>query len=137
MRPEFLWQPVPDLPGEMPLYLLIAAKAERTAAQLSCQQPIAATSCFSLAMLGEFDPIVAEQPWVYRELFWEAGAVGQTLYLEAEACFLRGTGIGCFYDDPVHRLLGLKDNRYQSLYHFTVGGALTDGRIASLPPYNR
>lgn len=137
MRPEFLWQTVADLPAEIPLHLLIAAKAERTASQLCCQQPIAGTSCFSLGMIAEFESKIVDQPWVYRELFWEAGAIGQVLYLEAEAAFLRGTGIGCYYDDPVHQLLGLKDRRYQSLYHFTVGGALTDGRIASLPPYNR
>jgi hypothetical protein len=29
------------------------------------------------------------------------------LYLEAEAAGVRGTGIGCFYDDPVHDVLGL------------------------------
>ena len=23
-------------------------------------------------------------PWLYRRLFWETGAIGQTLYLEAE-----------------------------------------------------
>ena len=43
--------------------------------------------------------------------------VGQVLYLEAEAQGARGTGIGCFFDDAVHDILGLKDNTYQSLYH--------------------
>ena len=33
--------------------------------------------------------------------------IGQVLYLEAEAAGARGTGIGCFYDDAVHELLGL------------------------------
>ena len=45
--------------------------------------------------------------WFYRRLFWECGMIGQVLYLEAEAAGARGTGIGCFYDDAVHELLGL------------------------------
>jgi hypothetical protein len=57
------------------------------------------------------------------------------LYLEAEAAGVRGTGIGCFFDDAVHELLGLSGLRYQSLYHFTVGAPLSDGRLQTLPPY--
>ena len=34
----------------------------------------------------------------------------------------RATGIGCFFDDPVHQVFGFKDLAFQSLYHFTVGG---------------
>jgi len=40
-----------------------------------------------------------------------AGAIGQVLYLEAEAAGVRATGIGCFYDDPVHQVYGLADSR--------------------------
>ena len=72
---------------------------------------------------------------VYRRLFWETGVIGQVLYLEAEAARVRATGIGCYFDDPVHELLGLKDRRFQSLYHFTVGGAVDDPRLTSRPPY--
>ena len=61
--------------------------------------------------------------------------LGQILYLEAEAAGVRGTGIGCFFDDAVHGVLGLKDNSWQSLYHFTVGTPLDDGRLQSLPAY--
>lgn len=136
MRPEFQWQPVAGLPESIPLQQLILAKAERTIAKLSCQQAIAGDSCFSLAMLAEFEPTLQNAPWRYRELFWEAGAIGQTLYLEAEAAGLRGTGIGCYFDDPVHQLLGLTDKTLQSVYHFTVGGPLVDHRITTLPPYS-
>ncbi len=78
---------------------------------------------------------LTDTPWRYRELYWEAGLLGQVLYLQAEAAGLRGTGIGCFFDDTLHELLGLQDRTFQSLYHFTVGYPLTDERIASLPPY--
>jgi len=33
-------------------------------------------------------------------------------------------------------LLGLADDRYQSLYHFTVGHSLEDPRLTTLPPYS-
>jgi hypothetical protein len=61
--------------------------------------------------------------------------IGQVLYLEAEAAGLQGTGIGCFFDDPMHELLGLTGTGYQDLYHFTVGGAVEDNRLATLPAY--
>ncbi|MYM62281.1 nitroreductase [Pseudomaricurvus sp. HS19] len=136
LRQEFLWQSVAGAPEHLPLYLLLQAKAERTAGKLSCHQPIAAQSAFSLAMLAEFDHVEV-QPWRYREGMREAGALGQQLYLEAEAIGLRGTGIGCFFDDAVHELLGISDERLQSFYHFTVGGPKQDARIVTLPPYGR
>jgi hypothetical protein len=61
--------------------------------------------------------------------------IGQVLYLEAEAAGIRGTGIGCFFDDGMHNLLGLRDRALQSLYHFTVGGPLEDKRLTTLPAY--
>lgn len=35
----------------------------------------------------------------------------------------------------VHEVLGLKGSKFQSLYHFTVGGPVLDKRIMSLPAY--
>ena len=61
--------------------------------------------------------------------------IGQVLYLEAEAAGLRGTGIGCYFDDAMHELLGLRDDFCQDLYHFTVGGPVEDRRITTLPAY--
>ncbi len=63
--------------------------------------------------------------------------IGQVLYLEAEAAGVRATGIGCFFDDPVHELFGLTGREYQSLYHFTTGGPVDDPRLTTLPPYDR
>nr|MCU0586360.1 nitroreductase family protein [Desulfobacterales bacterium] len=90
---------------------------------------------FSLGMLARFGESVRREPFRYRQLFWESGMIGQLLYLEAEACGLRGTGIGCFFDDLVHDLMGLETDAYQSLYHFTVGVPLEDPRVTTLPPY--
>jgi hypothetical protein len=132
---EFEWLPVSDAPGHFRLYRLVAADARNAARALGCHQEIAADSAFSLAMLAEFEGVLAERPWLYRRLFWEAGMLGQVLYLEAEAAGVRGTGIGCFFDDGVHDLLGLKGMAWQDLYHFTVGGALADTRLQTLPAY--
>jgi hypothetical protein len=133
--PEFDWLRPQGCPEHFQLFRLLAGDAKGIARTLSCHQDIAADSSFSLGMLAEFDACLNGKPWVYRHLFWEAGIIGQILYLEAEAAEMRGTGIGCYFDDPVHELLGINDTSFQSMYHFTVGGALTDTRLQTLPPY--
>jgi hypothetical protein len=106
------------------------------AAQVSCGQDIAADGCFSLAMLAEYEgPLQERGAWHYPRLFWECGMLGQVLYLEAEASGIRATGIGCYFDDPVHELLGLEGRAFQDLYHFTLGGAIDDTRLSTLPAY--
>jgi hypothetical protein len=57
------------------------------------------------------------------------------LYLEAEAAGIRGTGIGCFFDDAMHEMLGIHGRSWQSLYHFTIGGPVEDARLRTIPPY--
>jgi hypothetical protein len=135
MRPDWLWAPVADCPEHLPLYLLAPLDVREFAAAASCHQDIAADSAFSLAMLARFDDITPERSWLYRQRFWEAGVLGQVLYLEAEAAGVQGTGIGCYFDDAVHQALGLETKRYQDLYHFTVGTALEDRRLATEPAY--
>jgi len=135
---RFAWTAPPGCPPGLPLYLLETGDARRLAAQLSCHQDIAGDGAFSLGMIAEFqETLFARGPWFYRRLFWESGAIGQVLYLEAEAAGVRATGIGCFFDDPVHQAFGFKDFAFQSLYHFTVGGAVDDPRLTTLPPYGR
>jgi hypothetical protein len=135
IRPEFQWRKVPDCPLRPPLYSLVSANCRNAAATLSCHQSIAGDSAFSVVMLAEFDAVLEAGNWMYRQLYWEAGMLGQVFYLEAEAAGVSGTGIGCFFDDAVHETLGIKDTRLQSLYHFTVGGALVDERLTTWPPY--
>jgi SagB-type dehydrogenase family enzyme len=137
MNPELEWTPAPGCPNDLPLFWLLQGNAQRLAAQVSCQQGIAGDSAFSLGMLAEFEGRLRQGgAWWYPRLFWEAGVVGQVLYLEAEAAGVRGTGIGCFFDDPVHEVVGIKDLSIQSLYHFTVGGPVDDQRLMTLPPYH-
>ena len=133
MLDDFLWQPALT---ELPLYLLREGTARAICKTISCHQAIASDSAFSLGMLAEFDSTLSDgQSWRYRELYWEAGILGQILYLEAEAHGYRGTGIGCFFDDLFHQLLGLQNQAFQSLYHFTVGVPVVDPRITTLSPY--
>lgn len=132
---EFEWVRAGNCPAHFSLFRLIAADAQNAARALSCRQDIAADGAFSLGMLAEYETGLAQTPWFYRHLFWEAGILGQVLYLEAEAAGVRGTGIGCYFDDAVHDVLGIKDQKLQSLYHFTIGTALTDERLQTLPGY--
>ena len=136
MNPELTWTAAPGCPEDLPLYWLLEGDAKKAAIQVSCHQDIAGDSAFSLGMLAEFEGRLRQGgAWWYPRLFWEAGLLGQVLYLEAEAAGVRATGIGCFFDDPVHEILGVKERSFQSLYHFTVGGPVEDGRLTTLPAY--
>ncbi len=136
MHEQFEWKKPARCPADLPLYILEEGNAQRVAAQVSCHQEIAGASAFSLGMIAEFEgALKTHGAWFYRRLFWETGLIGQVLYLEAEAAGVRATGIGCFFDDPVHEVLGLKDTQFQSLYHFTTGGPVDDPRLTTLPAY--
>ena len=137
MHSHFQWTRPPGCPDHLPLFMLEIGNGERLAKQLSCGQDIAGDSAFSLGMIAEFDaPLRNFGPWFYKRLFWETGLVGQVLYLEAEAAGVRATGIGCFFDNPVHEVLGFHPKTiWQSLYHFTMGGPIDDERLTTLPPY--
>jgi SagB-type dehydrogenase family enzyme len=132
MRPEWLWQK--HGPDTLSLYLLLPYDLREAAKLICCDQNIGADSCFALGMLARFE-IALKQPWIYRHLFWECGMLGQTLYLEAEAAGLRATGIGCYFDDEMHDLIGVRSHVWQSLYHFTVGSPVDDPRLSTFPPY--
>jgi SagB-type dehydrogenase family enzyme len=132
-RDEFSWE---RASATVPLFLLARGDCRSLARRLSCDQDIAADGFFSLGMIAEFDASLREHGQsFYRHLFWEAGFIGQILYLEAEAAGARATGIGCFYDDPVHDVLGLEGHAFQSLYHFTVGVPVEDRRLTTEPAY--
>lgn len=137
MNPELNWMIASGCPEGLPLYWLLEGDAKRLAAQVSCHQDIAGDSAFSFGMVAEFEGTLRQRgAWWYPRMFWEAGLLGQVLYLEAEAAGVRATGIGCFFDDPVHDIVGIQEMRLQSLYHFTIGGPVEDGRLQTLPPYH-
>ena len=130
---EFLWEQVH---ASLPLFALVRGDCRALAQRVSCDQAIAGDGFFSLGMIADFDAsLQAFGPAFYRHLFWESGVVGQVLYLEAEAAGTRATGIGCFFDDPVHDVLGLAGHAFQSLYHFTIGTPVEDTRLTTEPGY--
>jgi SagB-type dehydrogenase family enzyme len=89
------------------LVQLHRANVERVAAYLSLEQTLAGNACFAASMIAD----LAEAARIfgnrgYRYAHFEAGAIGQRLYVGAEALGWNATGIGAFYDDDVHRYLG-------------------------------
>ena len=138
MRREFRWQRVPTCPPGLPFYLLQEGDCRALASTVSCGQNIAGDGAFSLGMIADYmDSLTTYGAGFYRNLFWEAGMVGQVLYLEAEEAGIRSTGIGCYFDDPVHEVFGIASREWQSFYHFAVGGPVEDVRLTTLPAYGR
>ncbi len=89
---------------------------QRVAAFLSLEQSLAGNSCFTISMIAD----LAEAARVfgnrgYRYVYFEAGAIGQRLYVGAEALGWNATGIGAFYDDDVHRYLGFLEEGAESV----------------------
>jgi SagB-type dehydrogenase family enzyme len=121
----------------------------RVAAYLSLEQTLAGNACFAVSMVADLERAAgAFGNRGYRYVFFEAGAIGQRLYLGAEALRWSATGIGAFYDDDVHRYLGLLEEKVeegdvsvsdsldaaewlpqQVIYHFAVGRAVPDPRL--------
>ena len=135
-NPDFIWNRTPQAPDSLPLYALVPGDFRSGAMGASCDQDIAGDGAFAAAMIAEFRNAIEREPHQYRRMHWEAGMIGQVLYLAAEAHGMRGTGMGCFFDDVVHDLLGFRDNAYQDVYHFGIGKPKEDARIATLPPYH-
>jgi SagB-type dehydrogenase family enzyme len=124
-------------PDDLPLYRLTKGDPRAVARQVSCGQDIASDGAFAVSMLAEFEPILhREGASAYRRLHWETGLIGQVLYLEAEKAGVQATGIGCFFDDAIHRLLGIRGRGLQSLYNFTVGAPVVDDRLQTLEAYH-
>ena len=137
MHKDFHWEKSEGCGENFLLFFLKAGNYIDASKTLSCTQDIAGDGVFSLGMIAEFDaPLKEFGAWFYKRLFWETGMIGQLLYLEAQASGISATGIGCFFDDPVHEIFGLQGDAFQSLYHFTLGGAVEDKRLTTLPPYD-
>ncbi len=121
----------------VPLFRVATGDVRRLAQSISCDQEIAADGMYAVAMLADLGGALARfGPSFYRRLHWEAGVIGQVLYLEAESDGVRGTGIGCFYDDLALEAVGLVPGTgWRSIYHFTTGGPVEDGRLRTMGAY--
>jgi SagB-type dehydrogenase family enzyme len=133
-KESFLWQK--SKLKNKDLYLLKKSDYTMLSKTISCNQSIASNGAFSLGMLAQFDEQLSTYGASrYKELYWECGAIGQQLYLEATSLSLSATGIGCYLDDIFHDTLGLTNMKFQSLYHFTIGRGIFDSRLSTLKPY--
>jgi SagB-type dehydrogenase family enzyme len=100
------------------------------AAGLSLGQDLAGNACVAFSMIGDFENAARSHgDRGYRYVHFEAGAVGQRMYLAAEALGLRATGIGAFFDEEVHRYLNLRSEQGQVVYHFAIGHPIPDPRL--------
>ena len=57
----------------------------------------------------------------YRDLLLESGAIGQRVYLAAEALGLAARNLAAFRDDRFNELLGLRERRLFALHLTMVG----------------
>lgn len=117
----------PDPPS---LELLQAGDQRLMAAGLSLGQDLAANCCVAFSMVADLERAGrAFGNRAYRYCHFEAGHIGQRLYVAAESMGLQCTGIGAFYDDQVHRHLGIEPCQGQVIYHFAIGYAVHDPRL--------
>jgi len=125
---------------------LHCGNVERVAAYLSLEQVLAGNACFAASMIAD----LAQAARVYgnrgyRYVHFEAGAIGQRLYVGAEALGWNATGMGAFYDDDVHRYLGILEEGEEPMgvsLHEAENAALVmlgspSSRAAELDEYNR
>ena len=114
------------------LELIKSGDQRVAAAGLSLGQDLAGNACVAFSMIGDLDRAVrAHGDRGYRYVHFEAGAIGQRLYLAAETLGLGATGIGAFFDDEVHRYLNLIPEQGQVVYHFAIGYPVPDPRVVA------
>jgi SagB-type dehydrogenase family enzyme len=100
------------------------------AAELSLDQALAGNACVVFSMIGDLEAATRRHgDRGYRYVHFEAGAIGQRLYIAAEALGFQSTGMGAFYDDLVNRYLKLAPEAGQVVYHFACGYAVDDNRL--------
>lgn len=100
------------------------------AAGLSLGQDLAGNACVAISMIGDLEGATrVHGDRGYRYVHFEAGVIGQRLYLAAHALGLGATGIGAFFDDEVNRYLQLSSEQGQVIYHFAIGYPVPDPRL--------
>ena len=97
-----------DLRGPLRRVCLGQDKAERAAA--------------GVAMVADIGAASAAGDRLYRDQLLESGAIGQRLYLGAEAIGLSARNLAAFFDDSLNGLLGV-DGRREAVIHLTMLGA--------------
>src|SRR5260370_39602698 len=100
------------------------------AAALSLGQDLAANACVAFSMIGDFENSARScGDRGYRYVHFEAGAIGQRMYLAAEALGLRATGIGALFDGELQRYLDLNSEQSQVVDRFAAVHPVPDPRL--------
>jgi SagB-type dehydrogenase family enzyme len=117
-------------PEQAELKLIRSGDQRVAAAGLSLGQDLAGNACVAFSMIADLERAVRSfGNRAYRYVHFEAGAIGQRLYLSAEAVGLGATGIGAFFDDKVHAYLNIEPAQGQVVYHFAIGYPVADPRL--------
>jgi SagB-type dehydrogenase family enzyme len=117
-------------PERAELERIKAGDQRLVAAALSLGQDLAGNACVAFSMIGDFENAASRYgDRGYRYVHFEAGAIGQRMYLAATALGLGATGIGAFFDEEVNRYLGLTPEQGQVVYHFAIGYPVSDPRL--------
>jgi SagB-type dehydrogenase family enzyme len=117
-------------PEHAELEKIIEGDQRLVATSLSLGQDLAGNACLAFSMIGNFENaarLYGDRG--YRYVHFEAGAIGQRMYLAAEALGLRATGIGAFFDEQVNEYLKLPREIGQVAYHFAIGYPISDPRL--------
>ena len=75
-----------------------------------------------VAMVADIGAASATGDRLYRDQLLESGAIGQRLYLGAEAIGLSARNLAAFFDDSLNGLIGV-DGRREAVIHLTMLGA--------------
>jgi len=78
-----------------------------------------AVACFMIADLRRAAERAGDRS--YRDLLIECGAIGQRIYLAAEAAGVAARNLAAFRDDTLNALVGL-DGRERAVLHLTLAG---------------
>jgi SagB-type dehydrogenase family enzyme len=118
-------------PDTHSLELHLAGDHRVAAAGLSLGQDLAGNCAVAFSMIADLERATRSHgDRGYRYVHFEAGAIGQRLYLGAESFGWQATGIGAFYDDAVHQYLRISSEQGQVIYHFAIGRAVADSRLS-------
>ena len=85
-------------------------------------QDKASNAAAGVAMVADFSKVTSGGDRPYRDQLIESGAIGQRLYLGAEALGLSARNLAAFVDDSFNGLLGV-DGRQKAVIHLTMLGA--------------
>lgn len=125
--------------SNLPFFFLKEGNMRRLAGHLCCGQEIVHDGVLCACIFTDLkEELELHEGYIYAPLHWEAGFIGQLLYLEAEIYNLRGTGIGCFFDDEIILLAKQRDFvdiPINPLYFFTIGKPIIDTKLRTHPPY--